>query len=92
MLKFGEIRVIDEELLRFYSGGFSSEGMTNTLNDIKIGKLGIIFPTTRFTIWCLKNLGYKIFLKNFDVFLISITVVNLHMTLSELWRLIKNKQ
>lgn len=89
MLKFGEIRVIDEELLRFYSGGFSSEGMTNTLNDIKIGKLGIIFPTTRFTIWCIKNLGYKIFLKNFDVFLISITVVNLHMTLSELWRLIK---
>ena len=89
ILKFGEIHLVDEDLLCFYSGGFSSEGMKNALNDMKIGRLGIIFPTTTFTLWCLKNLGYKIFLKNIDVFLISITVVNLHMTLSELWRLIK---
>jgi glycosyltransferase involved in cell wall biosynthesis len=91
ILKFGEIHLVDEELLCFYSGGFSSEGMKNLLSDIKIGKFGIFFPTTTFTLWCLKNLGYKIFLKNLDIFLISMTITNLHMTLSELWRLIKNK-
>ena len=35
-LKFGEIHLVDEELVCFYSGGFSSEGMKNLLSDIKI--------------------------------------------------------
>ena len=90
ILKFGEIHLVDEDLLCFYSGGFSSEGMKNLLSDIKIGRLGIFFPATHFTIWCIKNLGYKIFLKNIELFLIGMTIVNLHMTLSELYKLIKN--
>ncbi len=90
MLKFGEIYVVDEELISFYSAGHSSGGI-DYYNEIKFGKLLIFSPSMFFTIWCLKNLGLKIFLKNLDIFLISITIANLHMTLSELWRLIKNK-
>lgn len=68
VLKYGNIHVISDTLLHFYSGGISSAGIVYRYmqpdRDIKIQ-----FPNSFFLYWCMKNLGPKIFLKNIDIFI-----------------------
>jgi len=33
-----------------------------------VGIIGLVFPFLPFTLWCLKNVGIKFFLKNIDYF------------------------
>ena len=69
-LRFGDINVLDEKLMERYAGGASSKSI---LIDIKAdhgGLLRSLFLYMPLTIWCLKNLGSKIFFKNLDWFFV----------------------
>jgi len=68
VLKFGEIKVIDEVLMHR-----STEGISRTKNHMEriryfndYGLIGIIFPFIPFTFWFAKNCGMKLFFKNLD--------------------------
>ena len=67
VLKYGDFHVIDENLLHRYNKG--SHSIIGTLREYDISLINIIFLEFPFTFWCLKNLGCKNFVKNFDVFL-----------------------
>ena len=67
VLKYGDFHVIDENLLHRYNKG--SHSIIGTLHEYDISLINIIFLEFPFTFWCLKNLGFKNFVKNFDVFL-----------------------
>ena len=67
VLKYGDFHVIDENLLHRYNKG--SHSIIGTLREYDISLIKIIFLEFPFTFWCLKNLGFKNFVKNFDVFL-----------------------
>jgi len=67
VLKYGDFHVIDENLLHRYNKG--SHSIIRTLREYDISLINIIFLEFPFTFWCLKNLGFKNFVKNFDVFL-----------------------
>ena len=67
VLKYGDFHVIDENLLHRYNKG--SHSIIGTLRKYDISLINIIFLEFPFTFWCLKNLGFKNFIRNFDVFL-----------------------
>ena len=67
VLKYGDFHVIDENLLHRYNKG--SHSIIGTLREYDISLINIIFLEFPFTFWCLKNLGFKNFIRNFDVFL-----------------------
>jgi len=70
VLKHGEIRVLDEVLLYRSARGMSSRFEVEPFSlDNEYGLLGTIFPFLPFTFWILKNLGFRIFFKNFDYLL-----------------------
>ena len=69
-LRFGDINVLDEKLMERYAAGAGSRPI---LIDIKAdhgGLLRSLFLYMPLTIWCLKNLGSKIFFKNLDWFFV----------------------
>jgi glycosyltransferase involved in cell wall biosynthesis len=71
VLKYGDLEVIDEFLShRSTEGWTSTESFIELLKKENVGLMGIIFPYAKFTGWCLKNLGLKIFLKNLKWFLV----------------------
>ena len=67
VLKYGNFYVVDQVLMKVYDGGMSRTGMIHATKGINRG-IGRIFPYFRFTVWCIKNLNLKIFLKNFFFF------------------------
>jgi len=70
LLKYGELYVIDEFLLNRFTGGITStESYIQLLAKQNVGIFGIIFPYAKFTLWCLKNVGLRIFMKNFVWFI-----------------------
>jgi len=69
-LKFGDINVLDEKLMERYTGGASSKSILIDLTADNGGFLGSLFLYMPLTIWCLKNIGLKIFFKNLDWFFV----------------------
>lgn len=71
ILRFGDINVLKENLMKRYVVGQSSGSIlfTQRKGD-KTGWLASLFTYMPLTIWCLKNLGLKIFLKNLDWFIV----------------------
>lgn len=69
LLKYGDIHAIDEVLMHRYDYGFSNKGIIKNVNLYDSNFLMMVFPFFPFTIWCMKNLGPKIFFKNFDYFI-----------------------
>ena len=71
VLRFGDINVLKENLMKRYVVGQSSGSIlfTQRKGD-KTGWLASLFIYMPLTIWCLKNLGLKIFLKNLDWFIV----------------------
>ncbi len=67
VLKYGNLHVIEENLLHRYNKG--SHSVIGTMCKYDVNLINIIFLQIPFTFWCLKNLGIKIFIKNFDLFL-----------------------
>jgi glycosyltransferase involved in cell wall biosynthesis len=68
-LKYGDFHVIKEILMLRYDGGDSSSGLFNYARSFNLSLLATIFPYGPFTIWCAKNLGVKLFLRNLDCFI-----------------------
>jgi glycosyltransferase involved in cell wall biosynthesis len=66
MLKYGEIEVVNEILFYGFPNGDSSNGMIYLAKKYNKSRLGKILPYQPLSKWCLDNLGYSIFLRNFD--------------------------
>ncbi len=69
ILRYGDVKVLDEMLLKFFEGGVSSMNLYKRITqpDSDIGNFSS--SDSYFFKWCVKYLGIKIILKNFDVFL-----------------------
>ncbi len=69
IIKFGDLHVLDEILAhRDTEGVTSKKSIINILKTQKLGWFKTYFPYVPFSIWCLKNLGVKKFLKHFSFF------------------------
>ena len=68
-LKYGNFFVLDEILNYRYDRGASSSGLFKYAQAFNLSLLETIFPYGPFTIWCAKNLGAKLFLRNLDCFI-----------------------
>ncbi len=90
VLKYGDIHVIDEILMKKNLGGYSSKGIISYLKNQNIGKSRMVFINLPFTIWCAKNLGVKIFLKNIDWFIV-INIYGMYLILSDVNQIMKRK-
>jgi glycosyltransferase involved in cell wall biosynthesis len=89
ILKYGNIHVVDEELLHIYTGGFSSKGIIHTNRSLNISLIGSALPYLFFTIWFIKNLGYIFFIRNIDVFLEINFIVGPHALINEIIKFFK---
>ena len=68
VLKYGEIGVIKEDLLKCRITGMSGKGIIETTVK-KYGKKSIIIPHYTFMKWFIAHFGTILFLKNFDLIL-----------------------
>ena len=68
ILKFGELFVIDEILMKTYDGGVSRQGMLAVTKHVNYKIMSKIFPNSHFTFWCYRNLDFKIFLNSLGFF------------------------
>lgn len=90
VLKYGNIFVIDEILMKKNLGGYSSKGIISYLKNQNTGTVSMIFMNLPFTIWCARNLGTKIFLKNIDWFVV-INIYGQYLVLSDIIQIMKRK-
>jgi glycosyltransferase involved in cell wall biosynthesis len=67
VLKYGDLLVTDEILMYQYEHGLSGRGMISVVKLYYHG-IDVFFPWARLTNWCIKNLGWKFFLRNIDYF------------------------
>lgn len=67
VLKYGDLLVTDEILMYQYEHGLSGRGMISVVKLYYHG-IDVFFPWIRLTNWCIKNLGWKFFLRNMDYF------------------------
>jgi glycosyltransferase involved in cell wall biosynthesis len=87
VIEFGEFYVLDEVLLkRGTEGATSNPSFMNTLKVMEIGWLHVYFPYVTYTIWCMKKLGLRLFLKHFSHF----KYLNLHSEKKILREIIKS--
>ena len=70
LLKLGDFFELDETLFHRFDSGWSTAGIINMAKTTNTGFFGILFPWSTFNSWCLKNIGLKNILKNFDVYAI----------------------
>ena len=64
IIKFGDLHVLDEVLAyRDTEGATSKKSFISVLKSQKLGWFKTYFPYIPFSIWCLKNLGFRIFIK-----------------------------
>jgi hypothetical protein len=90
ILKFGDINIIDEELMFKSNQGVSSKDIISLSQIFNKGVFGKIFPWLPFTFWCTKNIGLKIFLRNIDYFLL-LNYIGFTAQLKNVWiKLYKN--
>ena len=67
-LKYGDVYVINEILMERYDDGLSAKGFFNYKKSNKLNFLQAISYNYPLTKWSFKNFGYKICLKNLDLF------------------------
>jgi len=68
LLKLGDFFELDETLFHRFDSGWSTAGIINMAKNTNSSFFGIVFPWSRFNSWCLKNIGLKNLLKNFDIY------------------------
>ncbi len=90
ILRYGDFYELEETMLYRIEHGESWGGVLSYLRVSKHGFLGTIFPCYPFTLWFAKNLGVKLFLRNFDHILLRNIEAELAL-IFELTLLIKNK-
>jgi hypothetical protein len=71
ILKYGELYVVDEVLLRIFVGGICRSGMISVMHILEPFSLwNRVFPYSKLTRWCFKNLTKKIFFKHLKFFIL----------------------
>jgi glycosyltransferase involved in cell wall biosynthesis len=71
ILKYGELYVVDEVLLRIFDGGICRSGMISVMHILEPFSLwNRVFPYSKLTRWCFKNLTKKIFFKHLKIFIL----------------------
>jgi len=68
VLKYGDLHVVDDDVLYYFMEGSSSKGLIDVYNQAQVSLFGVFFPFWDLFSWCTKNIGFKFFLKNFDHF------------------------
>jgi glycosyltransferase involved in cell wall biosynthesis len=94
ILKLGDINVIDEILFYWYPDGISTSGKIGLyLKNGNMSIFDIIFPETKFTFWCFKNIGFTFFFRNIDYFakLYLQSSIGLIQELKKYLQFVKNK-
>lgn len=66
VLRYGDLYVIDDVLLKAWDGGISSHGYLGSFRQKQISLFELLFPYHCHFVWCMKNLGIKFMLKTFD--------------------------
>ncbi len=81
LLKGGHFHVINENLMSKFAQGISSKDSISMAKQLNKGRSGSLFPWLPLTLWCSRNLGIRIFLKNADYFfLLNYMGLSAHMT------------
>ncbi len=87
VVKYGDLNVLDEVLAyRDTEGVTSIKSIIKSVKTQKLGWFKTYFPYIPFTIWCLRNLGLRLFLKHFSHF----KYLNLHSGKKILREIINN--
>ena len=68
-LRYGDVYIVDKILMQFYSKGASGSGVIEFLKQQKLLKFGLSLPHAPLTLWCIKNIGVRFFIKNSDYFI-----------------------
>ena len=87
IIKEGDFEVVESVFLHKYE----TKRSTSIIEYMKKGKFSLIqilFLNAPFTFWCLKNLGLKIFLKNF-VYFITLNIEGVYTIIAEVIRICK---
>jgi len=90
VLKYGDIHVIDEVLMYKYRGDRPQTSYFESVRQRGVNIPKSIFPFIPLTLWCVKHLGIKIFMKNLPFF-IRINRWGEKRILSDLIQLCKRK-
>ena len=69
-LRFGDFYVINEVLMYRYDGGISTQGFFEYKKSAKFDFIKAISNNYPLTKWCFNKFGYKLCLKNLDLFVI----------------------
>ncbi len=69
-LRYGDLHVFDEIMMKRYSLGTSTKGVIAAYRNKQISLSDILIPDSTFAFWVIKNLGLKIFFKNIDWFIL----------------------
>ncbi len=85
-LKFGDFNVIDEYLFSKSDKGISKKGIIYMARHVNSG-IGKLFTHYHYTLWCAKNLGAKIFIKNLSYF-IQLNLWAVFATFVDLFRIL----
>ena len=87
-LKYGNLYAADEVLMHRYVQDRPSKSLIQYQLKAKIPIIKIIFLEMPFTIWFLKNFGWKLFIKNLHIF-IRLNLRGEYIVASEIIRMIK---
>ena len=68
LLRYGDVYEVDKILLYRFNQGTSTTGIISQSRLYNKTLLTTIFPYIPFNSWCLKNIGLKNILRNFDIF------------------------
>lgn len=91
ILKEGDLHVVDEVLMhRDSSGVRSNSTIINQYKRKDIPITDIILPFSSLAWWCVKNVGFRFFLKNLDWFIL-LTIYGWRSILLEIAHASKNK-
>jgi glycosyltransferase involved in cell wall biosynthesis len=91
LLKNGNFHVVDENLFSKSNQGISSVDSVSLAMKFNKGRLGVVFPWLPFTLWCLRNLGVRIFFKNIDYF-VSLNYMGLSTHITRTYRSISQRE
>ena len=69
-LSYGDFHVINEILMHRYDGGMSSQGFFDFKKSQKLKFIEAISYNYPFSKWCIEKFGFKLFLKNVDLFVL----------------------
>lgn len=71
VLKYGNLNVVNEVLWFWWTG---SSGISNLYEQYKKKSVtwkGVVLSWHEYTVWCIRNIGIKFFIKNIDFFILS---------------------